>query len=560
MPHARKPVEFTREEFALLLQERHSQHFAVQAQPGLPPNKLCKVMVFRELHSDGNYHIYAVVLADRPYGPTSVQRALRTRDKVFVSFGMNHAYFWFAVVYASVPSTHKGPEEMDPNPYHSEGLTLREELADVPKGARRSEKDRVRAHLGLPLVAAGNRGNPKPALMSEEDFAELVVSNKWRALDPIFEAAREQKVDKPGLYNLLLRMGRKKMVDTVSWIWALQGDKEEPDVDRVQRLMATAQSAECSCHGRWVAAVERLLEIQGVDSMNFRSKILRALRFGRRKGINVLILGAPDAGKSFAIKPLYLIFDSFIARGQNETFALQGIHGSEICYLQDVRYESFGLPWDDWLRWGENEPVMVRMPRTTFGESKLYEGTAPLFATMATLFTYPLADAKRYQRNVEYENKQFRSRWDIIKFNNEIPEHERDSTLDPCAKCAATWYSEAAELSGPPPPAMDAAETPAPEAAQQSAGSSHQIADARPVTAPTVPSPKRRKTAGDPSSLMSQLSQLVQWKAGGTLSPSLRMGKNHDMYDMYVLHSIASQKASQSASQLDSGTPNQIAN
>ena len=70
----------------------------------------------------------------------------------------------------------------------------------------------------------------------------------------------------------------------------------------------------------------------------------------------------------------------------------------------------------------------------------------------------------------------------------------------------------------------------------------------------------RRKTAGDPSSLMSQLSQLVQWKAEGILSPSLRVGKKHDMYDMYVLHFIASQKASQSASQLDSGAPNQIAN
>lgn len=99
-----------------------------------------------------------------------------------------------------------------------------------------------------------------------------------------------------------------------------------------------------------------------------------------------------------------------VRKGQNETFPLQGVHGVEICVLQDVRYETFGLPWDDWLTWAEGEKVTVRLPRTTHGESKEYSGTAPIFATMADMFSYPVADARKFGRNVQRENVQFQSR------------------------------------------------------------------------------------------------------------------------------------------------------
>ena len=47
---------------------------------------------------------------------------------------------------------HKAKEEIDTNPWHSLGLTVREELMDFPKGARASEKDRVRNFLSIPVV------------------------------------------------------------------------------------------------------------------------------------------------------------------------------------------------------------------------------------------------------------------------------------------------------------------------------------------------------------------------------------------------------------------------
>ena len=124
---------------------------------------------------------------------------------------------------------------------------------------------------------------------------------------------------------------------------------------------------------------------------------------------------------------------------------LQGIHGKEVAVLQDVRYESFGLHWDGWLRWGENEPVKVKLPRNIFTESFVYAGTAPLFATMASPFQYPLAEARKTGRDVEYENGQFRSRWVTVGFRTAIPQKEQDPTLDPCELCGARWYAGAVD-------------------------------------------------------------------------------------------------------------------
>ena len=86
------------------------------------------------MHSGGGINFYAGILCDRPYRICGIYSDLRNKDRVYVSFGTNHVYFWSTAVYGGVPSIHKGLDEIDKNPYHSLGKTLREELADIPKG------------------------------------------------------------------------------------------------------------------------------------------------------------------------------------------------------------------------------------------------------------------------------------------------------------------------------------------------------------------------------------------------------------------------------------------
>ena len=197
---AKRPADLSRLAFADLLKQRHQEVFlatsaeAAAAEADVAANVVIKVMVFHELHADGNVHAYAMVLANRPYACEPIRRLLAQKDQVNVMFGTSHAYWWTGVVYGAVPTVHKALEEIDTEPYHSEGLTVREELMDMPRGARFPDKERVRAFLGVP---AAKKGSAAQARLGKEELAEMIRNNSWRTRASICEAAKKEKAITP---------------------------------------------------------------------------------------------------------------------------------------------------------------------------------------------------------------------------------------------------------------------------------------------------------------------------------------------------------------------------
>lgn len=214
---------------------------------------------------------------------------------------------------------------------------------------------------------------------------------------------------------------------------------------------------------------------------------------------------------------------------EQDTYPLQGLHGKEICLLQDARYETFGLQWDSWLRWGEGETVKVKLPRNVFAESFEYRGTVPLFATMATPFSYPFAEAKKTGRNVEYESKQFRSRWVTVQFKNAIPESERDSSLDPCRRCGAVWYAAVVPASVRSSAGLDPHASVQPVVHDDPASS----CDEPPQKVPKVDLPAAAQGVNDELSVQSsrndrfeKLQSLMKWRRDGLVdSPEFKAAK-----------------------------------
>ena len=96
MEGRKTPGDFaSKEEFALLLKKRHVEEFKAEAERNkMEANSVLKVMVWKELHSDGHDHLYAAILCDRPYAVGAIQKSLQTKDKVYLSFGTDHSFFW----------------------------------------------------------------------------------------------------------------------------------------------------------------------------------------------------------------------------------------------------------------------------------------------------------------------------------------------------------------------------------------------------------------------------------------------------------------------------------
>ena len=171
----RRPASFTREQFGVLLKRRHGDHFSDVYEVGnvgvIETNKVEDIFVCRELHANGQPHLYAVVICARPYHATRISKRIRDHDQVYLSHSSSHAYFWTAITYCAVPSAHKAPCEIDKAPWDLKGKTVRELLLDFPRGARASEKQRVMAYMGLPGV--GQKCKPPTALLPEELAARI---------------------------------------------------------------------------------------------------------------------------------------------------------------------------------------------------------------------------------------------------------------------------------------------------------------------------------------------------------------------------------------------------
>ncbi len=156
------------------------------------------------------------MLSDRPHRVNEIAKALRAKDRVFASFSSAHGYYWTAAVYGGVPSVHKRPQELDYEPWHSQGKTLREELLDIP---RPEEKSRVRAHLGLPDTRRGKGG------MGNRDLADLVLTHGWKTAKEVLEHAGKERATAPALYDALLGMARSKLTEFVATVWEMEGSR-----------------------------------------------------------------------------------------------------------------------------------------------------------------------------------------------------------------------------------------------------------------------------------------------------------------------------------------------
>jgi len=204
-----------------------------------------KVIVSREIHASGKPNYYAGIICAQQFAFAPLADFLRENYQIYASFGTTHAYFWSVVVYGGVPTEHKRLEELDPSPWHSQGLTVRQELEDIPRGARLGDKIRVRAFLGLPAPGGaprgvgntGRGGRPEDA-MPRHEFAELAVSKAWTSREQVTTGVRDLRATDPRPYNFLLALGANRTEELLEWIWELEGKAANGEGDRLEKLRA----------------------------------------------------------------------------------------------------------------------------------------------------------------------------------------------------------------------------------------------------------------------------------------------------------------------------------
>ena len=448
-------------------------------------NFIRKASVFEELHQDGSSHLHFPVLADKPWSWLSLWRRLR-KQGISVHWSSAHSYYWGALIYVAVPSESKPKDKLDSQPWLSpDHPTMEESLRDIPRGARRCDKDRVRAFLGIAATGA-------TAVMTDVEFAKYITDNDWRTRLQVLaniETAvkRNQDDDKARAAQEFIFRRRNDLNDIIAFAYEVKAAPKtlvSMSTTAWEAVESAHRNGVCTCEGRWIPLTEELLRLQQSafpeespagekpQGDTVRAAFVNALKTGAQKHVNVFIYGDRSTGKSHLLDPLVKIFGTgddgvFLRPGGRGNFPLQGLLGKRACVLQDIRSESFGLEWDTLLVWLEGQPFSVPLPRNKCSSDAIYTAAAPIFATAGEKLRISVAECNRTGLDARQQNEMMNVRWRCFHFCHKF--NERTVVrVPPCPRCFATWLV-AAVSSAPAPAAPAAAHPPLAAAARQPA-------------------------------------------------------------------------------------------
>ena len=172
------------------------------------------------------------------------------------------------------------------------------------------------------------------------------------------------------------------------------------------------------------------LQQNDISVEKIRSAVKEFLRKGRGKYRNILIIGPHNCGKTFLLKPLSLVYRSFVNPGTS-TFVWVGAEQAELLFLNNFRWGPQVIPWHDLLLLIEGEPVHLPGPKTHHAQDILLTSDTP---TLATSFS----ELQFIKHGVicDTETEIMKVRWKAFKFHRRISESQQRS-ISSCGRCFA---------------------------------------------------------------------------------------------------------------------------
>ena len=238
------------------------------------------------------------------------------------------------------------------------------------------------------------------------------------------------------LMHFISNTTQKKYKELITKVWLAKDAKakvKRRELSRMEKVNLALQEScitECDEQQNWFNMATEVLHNNNIDLLVFAEAVRKLLQRGRSKGLNILITGQKDSAKTFILRPLTKIFDSF-TNPSSGTYAFVGIQSKEVAFLNDFRYNQTMLPWQDFLNLLEGMELHIPTPKTHFAEDIQVVSDIPFFATSISAIEYTGRSA-----DLNGENAMMACRWREFKFSYSIPKAEQ-KMIPPCARCFA---------------------------------------------------------------------------------------------------------------------------
>ena len=361
-----------------------------------------------ENHADGTPHFHMVIKLDKQKRWRAVRTYLSTEYGVDVHFSnaFTNYYDGYQYVIKSDPAvTHSDNHPDLTNPYRTANATQ----------ARRQGHSRSSRKRSFDAV----------------DMADTIEAHNIHDKTELLDLVKKQKVEGKRDIALYVLNNTEKCVKLIDTVWAMNNAEKvilRRSAERMQ-LLHDALVGECNVHcgRRWLAMAKQNLANNDIDVRKFAGALSQAIEKGRGKENNILLTGGGNCGKTFLLKPLRNIYNTF-SNPATGSFAWLGIENAEIIFLNDFRWDPTIIAWKDFLLLLEGDELHFPAPKTSYPQDIFFNKDTPIFATADDCF--------KKSRTAVRDNYMMTLRWNRFDLTYEIPKKDIVN-IEPCGRCFA---------------------------------------------------------------------------------------------------------------------------
>lgn len=399
---------------------------------------LVECVVFLESHQrlgdDGLRlpHLNALTKSDKQHAWRGLAKALYEESRIRVDFSSNIRTWYDGVVYGAVASDHKPAEELDKEP-----LQWASSGAPVP--------------LAEVLPAKWHKKGRQPALNNLQVLDILRNHGVTTETEAWGLATEMEKKGDRGLLAFLMQNDVPGFLHKLYKATTAAEDLARLRMSRVEILQAAAEiPCACAVPGKWLELAKETLDTQNLTG-TFEQAVYVGLRDGRKKMNNVFLVGPPDSGKTFLLKPLKEIFRCY-QQPDGGNYQLASIMGKEVVFLNDFEWDGS----EKWMRWAyfknflEGGVLPVARPKNKGADTE-FVTDAPVFGTAAKRVELYARTGAAVCVN-QSETDQMNTRIKYLEMAQQISADRINRNVQECKSCAAKLYLQGkpAEAAVPP--------------------------------------------------------------------------------------------------------------
>ena len=186
------------------------------------------------------------------------------------------------------------------------------------------------------------------------------------------------------------------------------------------------------CDGIWLTTAIKTLQNNDINIEEYTHSIIQLFIHGRSKYRNLMIVGPANCGKTFMLQPLSVIYNCF-QNPASSSFAWVGTEEAEVIILNDLRWNTKLISWNDFLLLLESQPAHLPALKSHFSKDILLTKDTPIFSISS--------ETVSLVRNgilLQKETEMMSVRWKVFKFFYQIHENEQVQ-IKPCGRCFADF-------------------------------------------------------------------------------------------------------------------------